>query len=88
MQLEVVVPKDYMGDILANLSSRRAVIESTEEREGDSYIGGKTPLREILNYTTTLRQITKGRGTYSMHLSHYQEVASDVLAEILKEEKL
>ncbi|CAG8682338.1 7495_t:CDS:2, partial [Ambispora gerdemannii] len=88
MQLEVVVPKDYMGDILANLSSRRAVIESTEEREGDSYIGGKTPLREILNYTTTLRQITKGRGTYSMHLSHYQEVASDILAEILKEEKL
>jgi elongation factor G len=71
MQVEVVVPKDYMGDILADLGSRRTSIENTEEKEGDSYIGGKTPLREILNYSTVLRQITKGRGTYSMHLSHY-----------------
>src|SRR4051812_46280273 len=88
MHLEVIVPKDYMGDILANLTSRRAVIESTEEKEGDSYIQGKIPLKEILNYSTVLRQLTKGRGTHSMHLSHYQEVPSDVLEEILKEEKL
>jgi elongation factor G len=88
MQVEVIVPKDYMGDILANLASRRTIIENTEEKEGESYITGKTPLKEILNYSTTLRQLTKGRGTYSMYLSHYQEVPSDVLEEILKEEKL
>ena len=88
MQLEVVVPKDYMGDILANLASRRTIIENTEEKEGESYITGKAPLKEILNYSTTLRQLTKGRGTYSMYLSHYQEVPADVLEEILKEEKL
>jgi len=88
MQLEVVVPKDYMGDILANLASRRTIIENTDEKEGESYISGKTPLKEILNYSTTLRQLTKGRGTYSMFLSHYQEVPSDILGEIMKEEKL
>lgn len=88
MQVEVVVPKDYMGDILANLASRRAVIENTEEKEGESYISSKTPLKEILNYANTLRQLTKGRGTYSMELSHYQEVPDYVLEEILKEEKL
>jgi elongation factor G len=88
MQLEVVVPKDYMGDILANLTSRRTIIENTEEKEGNVYIIGKTPLREILNYSTNLRQLTKGRGTYIMSPSHYQEVSNDVLQIILKEEKL
>jgi elongation factor G len=88
MQVEVIIPKDYMGDVLANLGSRRTIIENTEEKEGESYITGKTPLKEILNYSTTLRQLTKGRGTYSMYLSHYQEVPAEVLAEILKEEKL
>jgi len=77
-----------MGDVLANLGSRRTIIENTEEKEGNSYISGKTPLREILNYSTTLRQLTKGRGEYSMYLSHYQEVPKDTLEEILKEEKL
>ncbi|CAI2195388.1 10055_t:CDS:1 [Funneliformis geosporum] len=88
MQIEVVVPKDYMGDILADLGSRRAIIENTEEKEGNAYISGKTPLREILSYSTTLRQLTKGRGEYSMHLSHYQEVPKSILEDILKEEKL
>jgi len=88
MQTEVVVPKDYMGDILANLTSRRAIIETTEVREDGSYICGKAPLREILNYSTTLREVTKGRGDCSTHLSHYQEVPANVLEEILKEEKL
>ncbi len=73
MQLEVVVPKDYMGDILANLTSCRTLIESTEEKEGDVYINGKTPLKEMLSYSTVLRQITRGRGTYSIYLSHYQD---------------
>lgn len=88
MQLEVIIPKDYMGDILANLASRRTIIESTEEKEGNAHINGKTPLKEILNYSTTLRQLTKGRGEHSMYLSHYQEVPQDALQEILKEEKL
>ena len=88
MQIEVVVPKDYMGDVLANLGRRRTTIENTEEKEGNTYITGKTPLKEILNYSTTLRQITKGRGSYSMYLFHYQAVPRDTLAEIMKEEKL
>ena len=62
--------------------------EGIEEKEGESYISSKTPLKEILNYANTLRQLTKGRGTYSMELSHYQEVPDYILEEILKEEKL
>ncbi|CAG8546400.1 4492_t:CDS:2 [Paraglomus occultum] len=88
MQLQVIVPKDYMGDILANLGSRRATIENTKEEEDNTYIDGKIPLKEILNYSTILRQLTKGRGTYSMHLSHYQEVPKETLEKILKEEKI
>lgn len=88
MQMEVVVPKEYMGDVLASLGQRRAEIENTEEKEADSYIRGKVPLKEILSYSTILRQLTKGRGAHSAHLSHYQEVPSEALAEILKEEKL
>ncbi|CAI2183113.1 5285_t:CDS:2 [Funneliformis geosporum] len=85
MQIEVVVPKDYMGDILADLGSRRTVIENTEEKEGSAYISGKTPLKEILSYSTTLRQLTKGRGEYSMHLSRYQEVPKKKYQSRLKE---
>lgn len=88
MQIEVIVPEEYIGDTLANLVSRRTLIENTEERKSNSYISGKTPLREILNYSTILRQLTKGRGEYSMYLSHYQEVPDDILTEITKKEKM
>ena len=88
MKIEVVVPKDYMGDVLANLGSRRTMIENTEEKEGESHIEGKVPLKEILSYSTILRQLTKGRGTYSMEFSHYQEVPQEKLKEMFEEEKL
>lgn len=88
MQIEIIVPRDYMGDVLADLGRRRTVVEDTEEKEGNTYINGKTPLKEMLSYSTTLRQLTKGRGEYSMHLSRYQAVPKGILEEILKEEKL
>ncbi|CAI2187694.1 5089_t:CDS:1 [Funneliformis geosporum] len=88
MQVEIIVPRDYMGDVLADLGSRRAMIENTEEKEGAVYINGEIPLKEILSYSVTLRQLTKGRGEYSMHLIRYQKVPENVLEEILKEEKL
>ncbi|CAG8678098.1 36631_t:CDS:2 [Racocetra persica] len=88
MQTTVIVPKDYLGDTLASLGRCHAVIENTEEKEGESFITGKAPLRETLNYLATLRQLTGGRGAYSSYLSHYQAVAKDTLEEILKEKKL
>ncbi len=88
MQLEVAVSKDYMGDVLADLGRRRTTIESTEEKEGQIYITGKVPLKEMLGYSTALRQITKGGIDYSIHLSHYQEVPQSSLEEILEEVKL
>ena len=88
MQVEVIVPRDYIGDVIGDLCSRRAVIENTEEREGNAHVIGKIPLKEMLNYSTTLRQLTGGRGDYLMHFSYYQEVPANALQEILKEEKL
>jgi elongation factor G len=78
MKIEVVVPIEYMGDILASLGQRRAEIENTEEKEGEAYVAGKVPFREILDYSTVLRQLTKGRGDYSAQLSHYQRVPSEI----------
>ena len=92
-----MAPKDCQGNVIASLGSRRAVIENTEMKEDSVYVTGKTPLRELLarkakekkvsDYSTVLRQLTKS-GSYSMHLSHYQEVPQETLKEILEEEKL
>ncbi|CAI2162020.1 2932_t:CDS:2 [Funneliformis geosporum] len=75
MQFEVVVPVDYTGTVTGDLNSRRAIIEEKEATEGNSYIQGKIPLKEMLNYSTILRQLTGGRGEYSMQLSTYQKVS-------------
>jgi len=88
MHLEVTSPKDYVGDVLADLSSRRMLIENTEEEENLVTITGKIALREILSYSTTLSRVTKGRGRYSTILFNYQEVSNEKLQEILNKEKL
>ncbi|RHZ35464.1 elongation factor G [endosymbiont GvMRE of Glomus versiforme] len=87
MQIEVVVPKEYMGDVLASLGSRRTIIENTEEKENNIHIRGESPLNELLNYSTILRQLTKGRGSHSITPSHYQEVPKNSQEEMLKEQK-
>lgn len=88
MQVTVFVPKDYMGDVLANLGSLRMVIENTEEEEETETVKiiGKAPLERMLGYTTSLRRITKGRGRCIMSLSHYQDVPQELLQKLLKEQ--
>ena len=73
MRVEVVVPKEHMGDVMGNLSSRRGQIQSQEDRGGTQIIQARVPLSEMFGYATDLRSRTQGRATYSMHFDRYEQ---------------
>ena len=83
MAVEVVVPEDYMGDVIGNLNSRRGHIENMEDRAGVKVVTAKVPLAEMFAYSTSLRGMTQGRGNYSMQFSHYAEAPRNVAEEII-----
>jgi elongation factor G len=83
MRVEVVVPKDYMGDVMGNLSSRRGQIQSQEDRGGTQIINARVPLSEMFGYATDLRSRTQGRATYSMHFDRYEQAPSNVSEEVV-----
>jgi elongation factor G len=78
MLVEVVVPEQYMGDVIGNLSARRGKVERMEPRAGTQVITSKVPLAEMFGYATDLRSMTQGRANYSMHFSHYEEAPKSV----------
>ncbi len=78
MSVEVVVPEQYMGDVIGDLNSRRGKIERMEPRAGTQVITSKVPLAEMFGYATDLRSRTQGRANYSMHFSHYDEAPKSV----------
>ena len=78
MQVEVTVPEEYMGDVLGNLSSRRASIESTERRANAQAIRAMVPLAEMFGYATDLRSMSQGRGVYTMEFHHYQRLPANL----------
>lgn len=84
MRLEVIAPEEFMGEIIGDLSSRRAQIESTEQRGNVRAIKALVPLAEVFGYATALRSLTQGRGNFTMEPSHYQEVPGDVAEKIVK----
>jgi len=83
MRVEVVVPKDYMGDVMGNLSSRRGQIQSQEDRGGTQIINARVPLSEMFGYATDLRSRTQGRATYSMHFDRYEPAPGHVSDEVV-----
>jgi elongation factor G len=83
MRVEVVVPDEYMGDVLGNLSARRGRIQSMESRPGLQAIQVAVPLAEVFGYATDLRSMTQGRGNYTMHFSHYEEVPKGIAEEVV-----
>ena len=83
MAVEVVVPEDFMGDVMGNLSSRRGRIEGMEDRGNAKVVTAKVPLKEMFGYATDLRSATQGRATYTMQFSHYEPVPQVVSEEIL-----
>ena len=74
MAVEVVVPEEYMGDVIGDLNSRRGRIEGMELRGGTQIIKSMVPLSEMFGYATELRSRTQGRGSFTMHFAQYEEV--------------
>jgi elongation factor G len=83
MDVEVVVPEDYMGDVIGDLNSRRGHIKHMEPRAGVQVIQARVPLSEMFGYSTNLRSMTQGRGNYTMQFAAYDEVPKSVSEEII-----
>lgn len=84
MQVEVVVPEDYLGDVIGDLNGRRGKIEHLDSSSGNTQtIRAGVPLAEMFGYATTLRSLTQGRGTYTMEFGHYAEVPKPIQEQII-----
>jgi len=84
MRVEVVIPEEYMGDIMGDITSRRGRVEGMDARGNAQIVRAMVPLAEMFGYATSLRSNTQGRGTYSMHFDHYEEVPKSIGEEIIK----
>jgi elongation factor G len=82
MKLEVVVPDDYFGDVLANIKSRRGMVLGSDSRGNTQIISATIPLAETFGYATDLRSLSQGRATYSMEFDYYEQVPASVAEEI------
>ncbi len=82
MDVEVVMPEEYMGDVMGDLSSRRGQIQGMDSRGGARVIRAMVPLSEMFGYATTVRSKTQGRATFTMQFDHYAEVPKNIAAEI------
>jgi len=82
MKVEVIVPEEYMGDVIGDINSRRGRIEGMSDRAGAKVVASFVPLSEMFGYATTLRSKTQGRGVYSMEFDHYEPVPKGIQEEI------
>ena len=82
MAVEVVVPEEYMGDVIGNLSSRRGRVQGMEPRGGAQVVRAEVPLKEMFGYATELRSMTQGRASYTMQFAHYDQVPQAISEEI------
>ena len=83
MDVEVVTPEEFMGDVIGNLNSRRGNIKAVTTRAGARVISARVPLSEMFGYATDLRSLSQGRATYTMHFSSYQEIPFNLAEELL-----
>jgi elongation factor G len=83
MKVEVVVPEEYMGDVLGDLSARRGHIEGLEKRGSTQIIRSKVPLAEMFGYATDLRSRTQGRASYTMHFLRYEQTPAPISEEVI-----
>ena len=84
MKVEVTVPEEYMGDVIADLNSRRGDISSMDSRSGAQIIKALVPLSEMFGYATDLRSVTQGRGTYVMQFGKYYDVPKNIAQKIIE----
>jgi len=85
MKVEIEVPEEYMGDVIGDINRRRGQVNSMEDQHGIKKVTAFVPLSEMFGYSTDLRSMTQGRGTYSMVFDHYEEVPGNIADEIIKE---
>jgi elongation factor G len=83
MDVEVVTPEDYMGEVIGDLNSRRGRIKELTDRAGAKIIQAYVPLSEMFGYSTDLRSKTQGRANYSMQFAHYEEAPFNVREQIV-----
>ncbi|MBB6447527.1 elongation factor G [Bacillus benzoevorans] len=87
MRVEVVIPDEYLGDIMGQVTARRGRVEGMEARGNAQTVKAMVPLSEMFGYATALRSSTQGRGVFSMHFDHYEEVPKSISEEIIKKNK-
>jgi elongation factor G len=83
MSVEVVVPEEYMGEVIGNLNSRRGRIEGLELRGTSQIIRSMVPLAQMFGYATDMRSLTQGRGSFTMHFGRYEEIPGAIAEEII-----
>ncbi|MEZ0479665.1 elongation factor G [Planococcus sp. SSTMD024] len=87
MKVEIVIPEEYLGDIMGDVTSRRGRVEGMDARGNAQVVRSMVPLSEMFGYATNLRSNTQGRGVFSMHFDHYEEVPKSIAEEIIKKNK-
>jgi elongation factor G len=83
MDVEVVVPEEYMGEVISDLNSRRGRIERMDSRDNLKIVAGQVPLAEMFGYATDVRSLTQGRATFTMHFSRYSRVPANITEEVV-----
>jgi len=84
MQVEVVTPEEYMGDVMGDLNRRRGIVQGMEDTASGKVINAEVPLAEMFGYSTDLRSATQGRATYTMEFTKYAEVPAAVASGIIE----
>ena len=87
MSVEVVVPDEYLGSVTGNLNGRRGQIVGTASQHGAQLINAMVPLSDMSNYSTDLRSMTKGTGSYYMKFSHYEKMPAHISEKIIASAK-
>ena len=87
MEVEVVTPADFLGDVIGDLSSRRGKIGGMTQRGDAQVVAADVPLAEMFGYSTQLRSMTQGRAVYSMQFDHYEEVPKNIAEQIISKAK-
>jgi elongation factor G len=85
--MRIVVPEQFMGDVLGDLNTRRAQVQGMDQERGNSIVTVQVPLAEVQRYSIDLRSLTQGRGYHSIEFSHYQNVPTHIAQQIIQEAK-
>jgi elongation factor G len=87
MYIEITTPEEFMGAVNGTVCQRRGRIESMDDRGGMKIVKGYVPLSEMFGYSNSLRSLTQGRASFSMHFEHYEAVPFSIAEEVVKKRR-